>query len=324
MADMTRVPAFLAAPRYVLGEIEADHTAIPNLHARAREFGMAPDPRTWGWGTIRRTERNLAALAVESGSATLRASATELDSIDMLLLCSTRFPHDAGPQGLFMQAVSTGLGLRNTAFAGVAMNRCANVVVALHLACCLIASGQHRRVLVVTTDRVEDEATRMESFALFSDGAASCLVTADPGGQLCYHIVSTATAQDPTALGSPNEISSDLSRQVNDSLLTPLGMKTGDVSGLMHANIFMPILVMKELQAGFTPAQLWTDNIARIGHCFAADPLINLVDQATAGRLRDGRYYLLASSVPGTRAGVLLRRVAAVPEPGTLPAPGSA
>jgi 3-oxoacyl-[acyl-carrier-protein] synthase-3 len=45
-----------------------------------------------------------------------------------------------------------------------------------------------------------------------------------------------------------------------------------------------------------------------VGHCFAADPLINLVDRDAQGELRDGAHYLLAASVPGSRIGVLLRK----------------
>jgi 3-oxoacyl-[acyl-carrier-protein] synthase-3 len=81
----------------------------------------------------------------------------------------------------------------------------------------------------------------------------------------------------------------------------------------MHTNIFKPIIVMKEMQAGFTPNQLFTDNVARVGHCFAADPLINLIDRAAAGHLADDRHYILASSVPGLRIGALLRKVAGSP-----------
>lgn len=305
---------FLTAPCYVLGENEADHGTIANLHARAKEFGMTPDAQTWGWGRIHRTERSLAAMAVESGSATLRTASADPASIDMLVLCSTRFPHGAVPQGRFVQSILTGLSLGNASFVGLTLDRCANLLGALHLARALVSSGQYRRVLVVTTDRVDDEAARMESFALFSDGAASCLVLDDRDGRAAYQLVSSATAQDASALGSSNEISSDLSRQVNDSLLQPLNMTLAHVSGLMHANIFKPIIVMKELQAGFAPSQLCTDNTLRVGHCFAADPLINLVDRASVGQVQDNCYYMLASSVPGSRIGILLRRLAEGPD----------
>jgi 3-oxoacyl-[acyl-carrier-protein] synthase III len=109
---------------------------------------------------------------------------------------------------------------------------------------------------------------------------------------------------DPTS-----QISSDLARKVNDRLLEPPGLKLGDVTALAHLNLFRPLLVMKERQAGFREDQLYLDNIPRTGHCFAADPLINLADLAAAGRVGEGHYCLLAASVPGGRAGVLLRRV---------------
>jgi 3-oxoacyl-[acyl-carrier-protein] synthase-3 len=66
---------------------------------------------------------------------------------------------------------------------------------------------------------------------------------------------------------------------------------------------------MKERQAGFSREQLYLDNIPRLGHCFAADPLINLVDRTERGDVRPGRYCLLAASVPGSRLGALLSRV---------------
>jgi 3-oxoacyl-[acyl-carrier-protein] synthase-3 len=307
---MTGTGPFLTAPRYVLGADDADHATIPGLHARARDLRMAPDARAWGWGRIRRARQSRAQLAVDSGSVTLAAADVDPASIDLLVLCSTHFPHGAEPQGRFMEAILTGLKLSNAEFAGVTMNRCANLVVALHLVRSLVASGLHRRVLVVTTDRVVDEAARMEGFALFSDGAASCLVLADGSGRPGYHLVASATATDAASLGSSSEISPALARQVSQRLLSPLGLAVADVAGLLHSNVFTPILVMSELQAGFTQDQLYTRNITRVGHCFAADPLINLVDQADAGLLREHGYYMLASSVPGTRAGVLLRKEA--------------
>ena len=172
------------------------------------------------------------------------------------------------------------------------------------MATALVASGRHRTVLVITTDRVADEADRMEQFALFSDGAASCLVAADPYGTPVYEIVSCASAQDNTNLDPSREISSDLARVVNESLLKAGGLALPEVEGLLHANLFLPIVTMKERQAGFSAGQLDTGNVTRVGHCFGADPLINLLDRPT----HPGHHYLLVASVPGSRFGVLLRR----------------
>ena len=71
-----------------------------------------------------------------------------------------------------------------------------------------VASGRYRRILVITTDRVVDEADRMTNFALFSDGAASCVVSADEEGD-GYRLVACATAQEAKSLEWSNELSSD-------------------------------------------------------------------------------------------------------------------
>ncbi|MFI8993946.1 3-oxoacyl-ACP synthase [Streptomyces sp. NPDC053542] len=312
---MNTAPAYLSAPRYILGETETDHTTIANLTARAREFGMPPKAALWGWGTVRRTAKSLESLAVESGAAALAAAGVEPGSVDGLIMCSTRFPGGPRTHGRFVEAVMSGIGLADAAFTGITLNRCTNLLVGLRMAQAFVAAGHHRRVLVLSTDRITDESVRMENFALFSDGAAACVVGAEPHGTDAYEMVAGASAQDPTALDWSNEISSDLARAVNERVLTAAGMKAGDVDGVLHLNLYKPLVVMKERQAGFAAEQLYLDNITRVGHCFAADPLINLVDRGAAGGLRDGGHYLLAASVPGVRVGVLLRKLSAGPAP---------
>ncbi|HEU5470219.1 MAG TPA: hypothetical protein VFV67_06170 [Actinophytocola sp.] len=304
---MPTAPVFLTAPHYVLGEIEQEHTAIVNLAERIAEFGMLPKPDLWGWGTVRRTERSIEELAIETGSATLRAAGLDPVSVDAVVLCSTGFPVGTRIHGSFAQTVLTGIGTDDADYLGVGINRCTNLLAGLQVADALVRAGRHRRVLVVTTDRVTDEAMRMEKFALFSDGAASCLVVDDPGPAGGFELLACAAANRVRELDWSNEISVELARRVNDQLLKPFGLTLDQVSGLMHANIFTPVVLLKEMQAGCTPAQLYTDNITRVGHCFAADPLINLVDRTAAGHVLAGRHYLLAASVPGSRIGVLLR-----------------
>lgn len=301
-------PVHLQAPRYVLGELDDDHTTIAVLEQRIAEYKMVPKPTLWGWGRIRRTERGLEAMAVESGLTTLKAARTDPASVDALVLCSTGFPADNRDHGRFVQTVMTGIGLADADFTGITLGRCVNLLAAIRTAEAMVASARFHRVLVITTDRAE-EADRVERFALFSDGAASCLVTAEPDHDAdAYVLEGSAAAHDLAGLDWSSEISSDLARAVNERLHKDLGVRLEDVDGLLHSNIFRPIVTLKEMQAGFVPGQLYTANIPRIGHCFAADPLINLADRGAAGELRAGGRYLLAASVPGSRIGVLLRK----------------
>src|SRR5436305_11815210 len=115
------IDAYLTAPRYVLGEIETDHGDIPGFAARARDQGMQPQPELWGWGTVRRTERSLEELVVEVGKPVVGSA-----DVDLVILCSTRFPGDAWTHGGFVETVMTGLGL-DCAFFGLTLNRCTNL-----------------------------------------------------------------------------------------------------------------------------------------------------------------------------------------------------
>jgi 3-oxoacyl-[acyl-carrier-protein] synthase-3 len=299
--------AFLLGPSYVLGEHEADHTEIENLAELARRFALAPQPGLWGWGTIRTTDRELEDLAVETGHGSLRAAGLAPDSIDALVLCSNRIPGPAEGHGEFVASVLTGIGLGDIPAYGANLNRCVNLLAGIDIARAFVVGGRYRRVLVITTDKVADGADRMSQFALFSDGAASCVVAAEPADDRGFELLGCATAQETASLEWTNQISSDLARIVNNRLLADPGLKIGDIAALLHANLFTPLVVMKERQAGFEADQLYTGNITRIGHCFAADPLINLVDRAALGHIKAGAFCMLASSVPGSRIGVLLR-----------------
>jgi len=304
---------FLRGPAYVLGELEIDHTGIENLAELAARFKMAPSAGLWGWGRLRVTERDLEDLAVDSGSATLRATGLDPAAVDALVLCSNRIPGPAEDHGRFVQRVQTGIGLGDVPCYGQFLNRCVNLLAGLDVARALVVSGRHRTVLLITTDKVAPGADRMSQFALFSDGAASCVVTTevvrDEAERNGFVLLDCAAAQRTAELEWTSQISADLARQVTGALLDPRGFKLGDIAALMHANLFTPVVMMKERQAGFSPEQLYLDNIPRLGHCFAADPLINLVDRAERGDVRPGRFCLLAASVPGSRLGALLSRV---------------
>ena len=53
--------------------------------------------------------------------------------------------------------------------------------------------------------------------------------------------------------------------RVNERAAGSAGLKLGDLAALMHANLFKPLVVMKERQAGFTSEQLYLANIPGSG-----------------------------------------------------------
>ncbi|MEY9911968.1 3-oxoacyl-[acyl-carrier-protein] synthase-3 [Catenulispora sp. MAP12-49] len=314
MAVNQSIAVCLRAPRYVLGEITMKHDEIEGFADFVDRALMVPDPELWGWGQVHRTALSIAELAVEAGRRTLDAAGVEPSEVDALVLCSTRFPAEIAAHGTLIASVLQGLGLGPVPVTGVTLNRCANLLVGLQTAAALVAGGRQRTVLVITADRVAAESERLTEFALFSDGAAACLVT-EPvaGAPESYEWVADASALDPATLGTVTEISADLARVANERLFAEAGLGVDVIDGLLHNNIYLPVVTIKEVQAGFRLSQLETSNIARVGHCFAADPLINLADRRSAGGVREGGLYLLASSVSGFRVCVLLRAGSAAP-----------
>lgn len=301
------IRAYLRGTRYVLGETEVGYGDIPRLPELAASYGLAMNAGLWGWGAIHSTKRSLPDLAAESCQQTLRATSQKPDA---LIACATRVDESSDEHGTFQAALLTGAGLNDVAYYGQNLNRCLNLIAALDTAAAFVRAGRHRSVLVVTVDAVADGAAGISQFALYSDGAASCLVTAEPGDEDgCYEILDCAAAQDPRTMDSASQISSDLARVVNERLLTEAGLKLADIAALLHLNLFKPLVVMKEMQAGFGTSQLYLDNIPRLAHCFAADPLINLSDRQGLGHIETGQRCLMAASVPGARAGILLQRV---------------
>src|SRR6185312_14844304 len=103
---------------------EQDHTSIANLAERAAAFGLQPKAALWGWGTIRRTERPLTELAVETGRRTLASAALRPADVDALVLCSTSITGPAEGHGELFAQILTGLELSDVGIYGITLNRC--------------------------------------------------------------------------------------------------------------------------------------------------------------------------------------------------------
>ncbi|MGD9918239.1 MAG: 3-oxoacyl-[acyl-carrier-protein] synthase III C-terminal domain-containing protein [Paenirhodobacter sp.] len=65
---------------------------------------------------------------------------------------------------------------------------------------------------------------------------------------------------------------------------------------------------------GLRRDQLWLETIGRVGHCFGADPFINLIEAERAGRLRAGDRVALFSIGLGATAACALLEVAPRPQ----------
>jgi 3-oxoacyl-[acyl-carrier-protein] synthase-3 len=291
---------------YVLGEDERRVRDLPGLTSWLTQNQMIDDADVWGWDRFRVTTRPTLELLAESARRSLADFGARQPQVDAVILCATRFPADVDGHADFIGRLLETLGLHQAIPYGVTLNRCATLTSALGLAESLVGSGRHQSILVAAADAIGAHAERLRPFAVFSDGAASCIVSAGQGGE--FQLLATAAAVDARVMNSNGQISADLARRANAELFAGAEDGVRDVKCLAHNNLWKPIVVMKEQQAGFRRDQLFLDNIARIGHVFSCDPLINTIDLAASGAVASGELLALGSSVSGARFGALLRK----------------
>jgi len=297
---------YLHGCHYILGEEERPVAEIPGLANWLARNQMIDDPDLWGWDRFRVTASPTVELLAETARRSLADFGARQPPVDAVILCATRFPTDVEGHADFVGRLIETLGLHQAIPYGVTLNRCATLTSALGLAEALVRSGQHQSILVAAGDTIGAHAERLRPFAVFSDGAASCIVSAGQGGE--FQLLGTAAAIDARMMKPNGEISADLARRANAELFARAEVGLRDIKCLAHNNLWKPIVVMKELQAGFRRDQLYLDNIPRIGHVFSCDPLINMIDLAESGSVASGELLALGSSVSGARFGALLRR----------------
>jgi 3-oxoacyl-[acyl-carrier-protein] synthase-3 len=287
---------------YELGEYETSYREAHRFAAKIARFEMLDDAAAWGWGKFFRSGRDRGELAVASASRTLAMAECDGGDMDAVILCAAEFPANVDWHARYCREVLEALGLEHAFVIGVTLARCNTLLSAVLLAERLVRSRVYDSVLVITSDRISDEEERFQQFALFSDGAASCIVTSRPGE---LGILATASALAPAALDTARRFGGQLGHTTTDAITRQSGVQPDKVSVVLPPNLFTPIVRMSEGQAGFRPDQLYLRNIAERGHCFSADPLVNLVDRQDANGTRPGEYVLLTSSVPGSRVSIL-------------------
>jgi 3-oxoacyl-[acyl-carrier-protein] synthase-3 len=299
---VNRVPVSVLGTAYELGEYQADYREAHQFTEKIARYEMLDDPAAWGWGRFFRSRRGQAELAVASARRTLTMAGCTGADIDAVILCAAQFPSQVDCHARYCRTVLTELGLGRAFMIGVTLGQCNTMLSAVHLADRLVASQAYGNVLVIASDQVADEEERFQQFALFSDGAASCLVTSRPGG---LAIRATASALDPSALDTAGRVSGRLGRTAMNAITQQSGVTAGQISVVLPPNLFTPVIRMSEGQSGFRPDQLYLRNITDRGHCFSADPFVNLADHQSANLTRPGDYVLLTSSVPGSRLSML-------------------
>jgi len=86
------------------------------------------------------------------------------------------------------------------------------------------------------------------------------------------------------------------------------GLEVTDLALVLPHNVNRYSWIQAAAALGIASDRVYLDNVPRTGHCFCADPFVNLADARREGRVESGSHLLLASAGLGaTFSAVVLR-----------------
>ncbi len=302
---------FLHSIAYALGEPEPISTIEPIAHRQiVLEYLLGMGLRDY-----RRTERSPPQLAVAALRRTIELAGLAPSQLDAVVYVSTAFwKREWYSQDI--SALLAELGAHQATPIGVTLSECGNLATALRVASGLVASGQFNNLLLVTTDTCPSPELRLvePSVSVLSDGAASCVVSAEePRGFELLGVQQTSNHK--IRLVNPETEAVKILRYIAEGvrrsargLMGRLSLDPSQVSRLILGNLNRNVQQIFAAQCEVPFERVYTENVATLGHVFASDGLINLKD-ATATGVSPGERLLVITNGMANWGAVALEAV---------------
>jgi 3-oxoacyl-[acyl-carrier-protein] synthase-3 len=286
------VPVYLHSIGSALGA-PAPIRELPQL---AADPMLAEYLASSGLEHYRRADETPPELAARAIRATLDRAGLDPRQIDTVVWGSTSF-QDRAWYTTDVSRVLREAGLATATPIGTTLSECGNLAAVLRVATALVAAG-HAHVLAVVTDRAAGPAHRLvpPSVAVLSDGAAACIVSAEPRG---FEIVAIRQVTNHRARPDAEDQAvrvlrhnAEGMRRAAQAVLAAAGVAPGAITHVIANNLARAVLELFAAQCRVDFARVFRGHVAGHGHVFAADGLINL---AAAGAAR-GETVLLATN----------------------------
>lgn len=271
-------------------------------------YGMPDIKDLWGWGYYRKTQMSRIELACATASGTLEKSGLRPADVDALILCCGDSMNYL-EQNQFLGGLASNLGLGYSFISWVGGTGCASLFSAVQIARSLVLGGSFENPLVITVDKINDDVDRFRRFAVLSDGACSFIVSRSEATD--FVILDTKVLSCPVSLcngGDDFQEKCQLIYAVFEGIKRRAVPRSSATAVYLGSNIFVPI---QELEMSVMPVEnllVYQQNTARYGHCYAADPVINLLDFYTDVANREVRMSIMASTSHGHFGVVMLER----------------
>lgn len=207
----------------------------------------------------------------------------------------------------------------------LAMSHCATGLSALALAAARLRDGE--TALVLIGEKAFHPRIRLiADTTIMGEGAVAVLVGRGPGLFSIEGVHTTHDGSCSVSRGHPGEeaelpasYAGFLSAHLRDAL-GRFGVGVADLALLAPHNVNTLSWRAAARELGLAPERLFLSNVARLGHCFGADPFINARDALDAGVVGGGDLVLATSVGMGATAASALLRVSPA-LPGRAPDP---
>jgi len=214
----------------------------------------------------------------------------------------TTAPYPLSP----LRAAVEALGLTRASVFAVADHGCATGLLALDVAAMLLDGDgdPDGLALILSGDKTFTPFTQwVPDVTVMGEGVAAVLVGADAGRDRILGYASRIHGRPDGVVDMTPEVTR-YARKIYQDALAEVVRGAVDAAGIsipaldlvLPHNVNRVSWTVAADNLGIAKERLFLDNIARTGHCFCADPFINLERVRQLGLLRPGDHYLMTSA----------------------------
>lgn len=262
-------------------------------------------------------DRTIAQMCLSSVSKTLERASLRPEQIDAIVVGPSIAPWDLEQEFALLGALHHA-GFQKSRIIGLSLQACSVVSSALKIAGDLVTQerGATRRVLVIVFGR-HSGGSRLapQATTLFSDGAASCIVSSD-GGE--FEILASESLTDPavttvpwTDENFPRYLQSGIAalQSVTAKVYRQTKLTAKDVTAVFGTNGSQMYLNMIGLASGVSGSKVYKAALPKYAHVFGCDNLISLCGHSDETTLSTGQHFLMVSWAPYVVGASMLRYV---------------
>lgn len=209
-------------------------------------------------------------------------------------------------------------GSRLAETVGVTMNHCATGVATLSLMDAVLP-GDSLGVVLIGEKAFHRSVQLIQNTTVMGEAAVAVLVGRGEGWLHCIDLRSSYDGSHSVNAGHPSGapvtsvgppyyelVVNHIRRALEESRL-----EIGQIRRIFPHNVNTPSWLQIARMLSISPDLVHTQNVSRHGHCFGADPFVNLVDALDSGLLQAGDCVLLLSAGLGVTVSTALVRVPA-------------